>query len=88
MNPDLGPKIDRRRLLTTLAGAGAVLIPGTANSLSERVFRFASPGDAAIVTNAGLIAVDPGLPRLGELVRRLDHGLRKRNVSAGAIIPH
>ena len=80
--------MDRRRLLTTLAGAGAALtsspslIYGATNAAPEGIVRFVPLGDAAIVTSAGLMAVDPGLPCVGELARRLDHALRKRKVLA------
>jgi hypothetical protein len=71
-------RINRRRLLTTLAAVSAALISGAANAASGRVFRFVSPGDTVIVTNAELVAIDPGLPRLGELARRLDSALHNR----------
>jgi hypothetical protein len=72
--------IDRRRLLTSLAGGGAALISGSVNASPERRFHFASSGDAVIMTNAELIATDPGLPRVAELARRLDNALRNRKV--------
>jgi hypothetical protein len=79
MKPNLNVvKIDRRRLLTTLAGGGAAFISGAANAAPERMFRFVSPGDAVIVTNAELVATDPGFPRVEELARRLDYALRNR----------
>jgi hypothetical protein len=80
MNPDLRAKIDRRRLFTMLAGGSAVLLSDAATAAPERVFRFAAPGNAVIITNTGLIEIDPGLPRVEELVRRVDHVLRTRRV--------
>jgi hypothetical protein len=70
MKPDLGAEIDRRSFLASLAGASALtsvpsLISGTATAAPE------------IVTNAGL---NPGLPHVGELARRLDYALRERKV--------
>ena len=72
--------IGRRQLLTTLAGAGVALIPGMASSAPEPLFRFPSSSDAAIITSARLIEIDPGRPSLGELTRRLNHALRQRKV--------
>lgn len=77
-------KSDRRRVLTTFAAAAGVAnmppLISRAASASPGIFRFASSDDAAIVTNAGLIEIDPGLPSVGELARRLNHALRERKV--------
>ncbi len=55
------------------------MISGAANAAPD-IFRFASPRDTAIVTNSGLIELDPGLPRVGELAHRLDRALQQRKV--------
>ena len=87
MNADLGAKIDRRRLLTTLASGAALasassLISHAAVAAPERIFRFAVPREPIVITSAGLIAMDPGLCRqpstetlVDELARRLRHSL-------------
>jgi hypothetical protein len=76
--------MDRRRFLTSLAGAVALtgvpsLIPSAFGDAADD-FRFAAPGNAVIVTSAGLIDVDPGLPCVGELAHRLNHALREPKV--------
>ena len=55
------------------------LISGAA-STAPSIISFASPDNAAIVTNTGLIEIDPGRTRVDELAYRLDHALRKRKV--------
>jgi hypothetical protein len=85
MNSELGRKMDRRRLLTSLAAGTALtvvpsLISAAGEATPQRIFRFASPGNAAIVTSGGLIETDPGLRHVGELAHRLDNALRKRKV--------
>ena len=80
MNPAVGAKIDRRRLFTMLAGGSAVLLSDAATAAPERLFRFPAPGGAVIVTDKGLIEIDPGLPRVEELAQRLDHALCTRRV--------
>lgn len=56
------------------------MVSGVANATPERLVRFASPSNVAIITNTGLIATDPGLPRIGELARRLDQALHEKKV--------
>lgn len=90
MNSDLAVKINRRRVLTSLA-AGAALksVPSlisAASAAPDSVFRFASPGDAVIVTSTGLVETDPGLrhlpleTRVAELARRLDQAKLQQKV--------
>ena len=90
MNSDLGIKINRRSLLTSIA-AGAALtsfpsLIAPANAAPDGVFRFASLGDAVIVTSTGLVETDPGLrhasfeTRLAELARRLDQAKLQQKV--------
>jgi hypothetical protein len=84
MKPHLGAKIGRRRLLTSLVGTAALtsvpsLISGAASE-APGAFRFAAPGDAVIVTSKALIEIDPGLPQINELARRLDQAFRTRRI--------
>ena len=74
--------IDRRHLLASLAALTTVpsLTFGSADAAPERVIRFASSGDTAIVTNAELIEIDPGLPPVADLARRLGHAPRQQKV--------
>jgi len=82
MNSDLGVKINRRRLLRSLAaGAALTSVPSLISAASAApgsVFRIASLGDAVMVTSKGLVETDPGLrhapfeARVAELARRLD----------------
>jgi hypothetical protein len=92
MNSDLAVKINRRRLLTSLAAGAALtsfpsLISG-AGAAPGSVFHFASPGDAVIVTSGGLVETDLGLfsasieSRVGEMARRLYQALLKREVQS------
>ncbi len=84
MNPDHRAKIDRRRLLTSLAaGAGLTHLPSLiscAACAAPGIYRFSSPDHAVIVTSAGLIATDQAPPHVDELARRLDHALAQPKV--------
>jgi hypothetical protein len=84
MGSILWNKLDRRRLLTSLA-AGAALtnvasLISDAACAAPSTFRFASPDDTAIFTKKGLLEIDRGLTCIAELEPRLDHALRNPKV--------
>ena len=63
-----------RRLVTILAGGGAVLVSGAVNAAPERIFHFASPGMSSILRGGSTFNC-PSLRAYGQdsARRRLKH---------------